>query len=161
MALATSAIVVLPAGAQKLPQNMGAYIAEADKLCAATNVKLLGAAQKIETEKARSTRSGRLKKVNIAKPEQVSMFVTGVALPALTELSSQLRAIPSARGDEKTVAALMDGFDAGLAALRKDPLASVRSDPLKPSAKEFAAVRFGDIKFTACGIHISRDQPKK
>lgn len=154
-------MIVVPAGAQKLPKDLGAYIAEADKLCAATNVKLLKAAQVIETEKARSTRRGRLKKVKIAKPKQVSVFVTDVALPALTELSNQLRAIPSPRGDEKTVESLMNGFDSGLAALKKNPLAAVRSDPLKPSAKEFAAVRFGEVKFTACGIHISRDQPKK
>ena len=150
-----------PADAQKLPKDLGAYIGEADKLCAATNVKLLQAATKIETENARSTRQGRLKKVKIAKPKQVASFVAAVALPALTELSGKLRALPSPKGDEKTIASLLDGFDAGISALKKDPGSAVSNDPLKPSAKEFAAIRFGDVKFSACGMRISRDQPKK
>lgn len=154
-------VATLPASAQKLPKDLGAYIGEADKLCAATNVKLLQAATKIETENARSTRRGRLKKVKIAKPKQVASFVTVVALPALTELSAKLRALPSPKGDEKAIASLLDGFDAGLVALKKDPGSAVSNDPLKPSAKAFAATRFGDVKFSACGIHISRDQPKK
>ena len=150
-----------PANAEKLPKDLGAYIGEADKLCAATNVKLLQAAAKIETENARSTRRGRLKKVKIAKPKQVASFVAESALPALTELSGKLRALPSPKGDEKTIASLLDGFDAGLSALRKNPGSAVSNDPLKLSAKEFAAVRFGDVKFSACGVHIARDQPKK
>ncbi len=165
-ALPLAAIVLVgvsgqPASAQKLPKDLGAYIADADKLCAETNIKLLEAAKKIETAKARSTKGGRLKKVNIAKPKQVSSFISEVALPALTELGAQLRDIPSPKGQETQIATLIGGFEKGLADLQKDPDGAVFDDPLKASSKAFGAVRFGEVKFTACGVHINRDVPKK
>ncbi len=151
-----------PVAAQRLPKDLGEYIAEADKLCAASNVKLLNEAKKIETEKARSTRGGRLKKVDIAMPDAVAAFTSEVAVPELTRLSASLRAIPSPRGDEKTLDTLLDQFDAGIATLKKDPKSAIFRDPLKESSKAFKAVRFGDnVKFTACGIHIDRAEDKK
>lgn len=157
--------VALNAGlvsAQRLPKDLGEYIAEADKLCAASNVKLLAEAKKIETEKARSTRGGRLKKVDIAMPDAVTSFTAEVAVPELTRLSASLRAIPSPRGDEKMIDTLLDQFDAGITTLKKDPKAAIFKDPLKDSSKAFKAVRFGDnTKFSACGIHIDRAEDKK
>lgn len=152
----------MPVAAQKLPKDLGEYIAEADKLCAASNVKLLAAAKKIETESARSTRGGRLKKVDIALPEGVAKFTAQVAVPQLEKLSASLRDIPSPRGDEKTITTLLDQFDAGIAAVKKDPKSAIFSDPLKASSKAFKAIRFGEnAKFSACGIHIDRDEDKK
>jgi hypothetical protein len=148
--------------AQKLPKDLGAYIAEADIICAKTNVALVNAAQKIETEKARSTRGGRLRKVNIAKPDSVATFATETAVPALSKLSTDLRAIPSPKGDEKTITNILDELDKGIAALKKDPRGATFNDPLKTSMKAFAAVRFGEVRFTACGVHAARDTtPKK
>lgn len=147
----------LGANAQKLPKDLGAYIAEADVVCAKTNVALVGAAKKVETEKARSTRGGRLRKVNIAKPDSVATFATEIGVPALTKLSSDLRAIPSPKGDEKTITNILDELDKGIAALKKDPRGATFNDPLKTSMKAFAAVRFGEARFTACGVHVPRD----
>lgn len=157
------ATIAGPVAAQRLPKDLGEYIAEADKLCAASNVKLLAESKKIETEKARSTRGGRLKKVDIAMPDAVSAFTAGVAVPELTRLSASLRAIPSSRGDEKTIDALLDQFDAGIAVLKKDPKTAIFKDPLKESSKAFKAIRFGEnnVRFTACGTHIDRAEDKK
>ncbi len=150
-------MTALPASAQKLPKDLGEYIAEADKLCAVSNVKLLNEAKKIETEKARSTRRGRLKKVNIAPVDAVENFTATIAVPELEKLSAGLRDIPSPRGEEKTVTTLLDQFDAGIAAVKKDPRSAIFSDPLKESSKAFKAIRFGEtVKFSACGIHIDR-----
>jgi hypothetical protein len=151
-----------PVHAQKLPKDLGAYIAEADTVCAKTNVSLVDAAKKVETEKARSTRGGRLRKVNIAKPDSVATFATETAVPALTKLSADLRAIPSPKGDEKTITNILDELDKGIAALKKDPRGATFNDPLKTSMKAFAAVRFGEVRFTACGVHVTRETaPKK
>lgn len=152
-------VTVGPASAQKLPKDLGEYIAEADKFCASTNVKLLAESKKIETEKARSTRGGRLKKVDIAMPEAVAKFTTTIAVPELVKLSTNLRSIPSPRGNEKEIDTLLDQFDAGIAMIKKDPTSVIFTDPLKASSKAFKAVRFGeDVKFSACGIHIKRDE---
>ncbi len=152
----------VPVSAQKLPKDLGEYIAEADKLCAASNVKLLDESKKIETEKARSTRGGRLKKVDIALPDAVAKYTATIAVPELEKLSASLRDIPSPRGDEKTIDTLLDQFDAGIAAVKKDPKSAIFSDPLKASSKAFKAVRFGEnAKFSACGIHIDRVEDKK
>ena len=158
----TASVVAVPVYAQKLPKNLGEYIAEADKLCAASNVKLLAESRKIETESARSTRGGRLKKVDIALPDAVSKFAVAVAVPELEKLSASLRDIPSPRDEEKTIDTLLDQFDAGIAAVKKDPKSAIFSDQLKASSKAFKAMRFGEnTKFSACGIHIDRDEDKK
>ncbi len=147
----------MPVSAQKLPKDLGEYIAEADKLCAASNVKLLTEAKKIETEKARSTRRGRLKKVNIAPVDAVEKFTATIAVPELEKLSASLREIPSPRGEEKTITTLLDQFDAGIAVVKRNPRSASFSDPLKDSSKAFKAIRFGEtVKFSACGIHIDR-----
>ena len=152
----------VPVYAQKLPKNLGEYITEADKLCAASNVKLLAESKKIETENARSTRGGRLKKVTVALPDAVTKFTADVAVPELEKLSSSLRDIPSPRDEEKTVDTLLDQFDAGIAAIKKDPKSAIFSDPLKASSKAFKAIRFGEnTKFSACGVHIDRVEDKK
>ncbi len=157
-----ASVIAMPVSAQKLPKDLGEYIAEADKLCAASNVKLLAEARKIETEKAISTRGGRLKKVDIALPDAVVKFTAGVAVPELQKLSALLREIPSPRGDEKAIDTLLDQFDAGIAAVKKDPKSAIFSDPLKASSKAFKAVKFGEnTKFSACGIHINRDEDTK
>ena len=164
LALACVAVSVsaMPAYAQKLPKNLGEYIAEADKVCAASNVKLLAESKKIETERARSTRGGRLKKVDIALPDAVLRFTVAIAVPELEKLSARLRDIPSPRDEEKTIDTLLDQFDAGIAAVKKDPKSAIFSDPLKASSKAFKAIRFGEnAKFSACGIHIDRDEDKK
>ena len=146
-----------PVSAQTLPKNLGEYIAQADKLCAASNIKLLAESKKIETEKARSTRGGRLKKVDIALPDAVTKFTITIAVPELEKLSARLRDIPSPRGEEKTIDTLLSQFDAGIAAVKKDPKSAAFSDPLKESSKAFKAIRFGEtVKFSACGIHIDR-----
>ncbi len=162
LACLAAGVIALPVAAQKLPKDLGEYIAEADKLCAVSNVKLLTESKKIETEKARSTRGGRLKKVDIALPEAVAKFTDAIAVPELEKLSASLRDIPSPRGDEKTISTLLDQFDAGIAAVKKDPKSVIFSDPLKASSKAFKAVRFGEnTKFSACGIHIARVEDKK
>ena len=162
LACVTASVVAVPVYAQKLPKNLGEYIAEADKLCAASNVKLLAESRKIETESARSTRGGRLKKVDIALPYAVSKFALAVAVPELEKLSASLRDIPSPRDEEKTIDTLLDQFDAGIAAVKKDPKSAIFSDQLKASSKAFKAMRFGEnTKFSACGIHIDRDEDKK
>ena len=78
-------------------------------------------------------------------------------MPELEKLSAGLRDIPSPRGEEKTVTTLLNQFDAGIAAVEKDPRSAIFSDPLKESSKAFKAIRFGEtVKFSACGIHIDR-----
>lgn len=150
-------MVAVPVSAQKLPKDLGEYIAEADKLCAASNLKLLAESKKIETQKARSTRRGRLKKVNIAMPAAVEKFTATIAVPELEKLSASLRDIPSPRGEEKTIDTLLSQFDAGIAVVKKNPRSAIFSDPLKESSKAFKAIRFGEtVKFSACGIHIDR-----
>ena len=157
LACLAAGVIALPVAAQKLPKDLGEYIAEADKLCAVSNVKLLTESKKIETEKARSTRRGRLKKVNIALPAAVEEFTATIAVPELEKLSASLRNIPSPRGEEKNITALLDRFDAGIAVVKKDPKSAIFSDPLKESSKAFKAVRFNEtVKFSACGVHIDR-----
>ena len=162
LACVSASAVSGPASAQKLPKDLGEYIAEADKLCAASNVKLLAESTKIETEKARSTRSGRLKKVDIALPAAVEKFTAKIAVPELEKLSASLRDIPSPRGEEKTINTLLSQFDAGIAVIKKDPKSAIFSDPLKASSKAFKAIRFGEtVKFSACGVHIDRSTDSK
>ncbi len=145
-----------------MPKDLGAYIAEADAVCAKTNVALIAEAVKIETEKARSTRGGRSRRVKIAKPDDVVVFATNIAVPALTKLSADLRSIPSPSGEEKAIDSILSEFDKGIAALKKDPRGATFNDPLKASAKAFAAIRFGEVRFSACGVHAARDvTPKK
>ena len=162
LACVSASAVSVPASAQKLPKDLGEYIAEADKLCAASNVKLLAESKKIETEKARSTRSGRLKKVDIALPAAVEKFTATIAVPELEKLSASLRDIPSPRGAETTIDTLLSQFDAGIAVIKKDPKSAIFSDPLKASSKAFKAIRFGEtVKFSACGVHIDRSADSK
>ena len=162
LACLSASAVSVPASAQKLPKDLGEYIAEADKLCAASNVKLLAASKRIETEKALSTRSGRLKKVDVALPGAVEKFTATIAVPELEKLSASLRDIPSPRGAETTIDTLLSQFDAGIAVVKRDPKSAVFSDPLKASSKAFRAIRFGEtVKFSACGVHIDRSADSK
>ena len=152
----------VPAQAQKMPKDLGVYIAEADTVCAKTNVALIAEAVKIETVKARSTRGGRSRRVKIAKPDDVVAFANNLAIPALTKLSADLRAIPIPSGNEKSIDGILAEFDKGIAALKKDPRGATFNDPLKVSAKAFSAIRFGEVRFTACGVHAAREAtPKK
>lgn len=140
-----------PAEAQKITKTLADYIAAADPVCAETNVALSEASKKIETEHARSTKGGRIKKVLVAKPASVANYVAETAVPALEKLGSDLRAIPVPADQSKLVLSLLDSFEAEVAVLKKNPKSAIYTNPMKESSKAFVAAGF-----KACGSHIDR-----
>jgi hypothetical protein len=148
------AVFPQPSSAQKVVKDLAAYIKQADALCGASNATLASAAKLVETAVARSTVGGRIRSVKIAVPAGAEKYITATAVPALTKLSKDLRAISVPDGQGAVIGDLLTSFDKGLATLKAKPRESVFNDPMKTSAKAFV-----EAGFEACGHSVT--QPAK
>jgi hypothetical protein len=108
------------------PLTKAQFIADADKICGATSVKIASAATKL---RASANKTGTL------PVRQVASFLTKTSLPAYDAMLDDLRALTPPKGDEKAI----DGFIAALAGA----IDTTKADPVKYS-KNGSADPFDD-----------------
>jgi hypothetical protein len=114
-------------GASTTPASGGApltkaqFIADADKICRATSVKIASAATKLRDS---------AKKTGTLPVRQVASFLTKTSLPAYDAMLDDLRALTPPKHDEKTI----DGFIAALAGA----IDTTKADPVKYSKNGMA-----------------------
>jgi hypothetical protein len=129
------------------------YIASADKICKASNDRLIAAAKAFETHEVAKAKGARSKKTKVAKPEQVAAFLAKIGVKEVTEELKQLSLLKAPSGDADLIAGLLKKAQDALAAVEKDPKGSAYTDPFGKVAKEFVA--YG---FTVCGHKIERPE---
>ena len=129
------------------------YIEAADKICKASNDRLIAAAKEFETHEVAKAKGAGSKKTKVAKPEQVAAFLAKIGAKEVAAEFKQLGLLKAPSGDAAQIAAMLNKAQAALAAVEKDPKRSAYTDPFGKVAKEFVA--YG---FTVCGHKIDRSQ---
>ncbi len=129
------------------------YIEAADKICKASNDRLIAAAKQFETHEVAKASGAGSKKTKVAKPEQVSEFLTKVAISEVTAELKQLSLLKPPTADVALINAMMKKAQEALATAKKDPKGAAYTDPFGKVAKEFVA--YG---FAVCGRKIDRSQ---
>jgi hypothetical protein len=98
------------------------FLAEADRICNATNVRIEAAADDL------------LAGPRDPKPAEVRRVVIAVAIPALEAEVRAIRALGAPAGDEREVNAIVAATERGIAQVRADPVAVLDGPP--PALRE-------------------------
>lgn len=139
--------------AESVSPNAG-YLEAADKICLATNTRLIAAVAGYETHEVAKAKGAGSSKTKVAKPEQVAEFLSKVAFKEVTEELRLLRFLKAPATDATKIDSMLTKAEQALAKAKKDPKAVAHNDPFSKVAKEFAA--YG---FAVCGRKIDRPQP--
>jgi hypothetical protein len=123
-----------------------AYLSAADKICAASNDRLVEAAKKYEKHLVIIRKGASNKSRNVAKPAEVAAFVTKVAVGELGSQFDQLDRLVPPGTDQSTVRAFLKDGRAILAKVSAKPLEAAYTNPFNKLGKKMK--QFG---FTACG----------
>ena len=137
------------------PEGRVKFIEAGDKICKASNDRLLAQVKKYETHDVAKASGAGSKKTKVAKPEQVEEFLRTVALKEVTEELRLLRFLKPPSADVEVVNKMLTGAEAALAKAAKDPKSAAHDNPFAKVSKEFVA--YG---FTVCGKKINRVDPK-
>lgn len=128
-----------------------AFIGAGDKICQASNDRLIAQVKSYETHEVAKAKGARSKKTKVAKPEQVAAFLQKIGFQEIAEELRQLRFLKPPASDAKAVDAMLTGAEEALAKAKKDPTKVAHDDPFSKVSKDF--VSFG---FTVCGKKIDR-----
>ncbi len=123
-----------------------AYLTSADKICAASNDRLVEAAKKYERHLVIIRKGAGNKSRNVAKPAEVAAFVTEVAVRELGSQFDQLDRLVPPPSDKATVGAFLTDGRAILAKVAAKPTEAAYTNPFFKLGKKMK--QFG---YTACG----------
>jgi hypothetical protein len=112
-----------PAGVSR-PIAKVEFLAEADRICHSTNVRVEAAAD------------GLVSTGDDPPPPEVRRIVIAVVIPALEAEVRAIRALGEPAGDEREVAAIIAATERGIAEIRSDPVAVLDGPP--PGLREAA-----------------------